>query len=152
MDLDVNWTNPVDIDEEIDTRITLNETFKRRESFMSNSINFQSMPIESNRNRLRIKFDKYFNAMHDELSQAINGIDSDRTIKIIKSNNLKKVSNEIILMILYCLQPTVRSKLGIFNYNRGEKLSETILRSICKCKIYIRYIYLIYIFFCFIQL
>ena len=32
MDLDVDWTTSIEIDEEIDARITLNETFKRRES------------------------------------------------------------------------------------------------------------------------
>jgi len=88
MDFDANWTIPVDINEENDTRITLNETFKRRESLISSSVSFQSVPSDDlNRNRLRIKFNKYFNSMNDELIQSINGIDSDRsTTKNLKKN------------------------------------------------------------------
>ena len=134
MDLDVNWIIPIDIDDENDGRITLNETFKRRESISVQSDDSNKL----NRNRLRTKFDKYFNSMNDELVHAINGIDSDRSRKFIQSNNLKKVNPEIILMILYCLQPTVRSKISVFTFNKGEKLSEIILRSICKCKINIQ--------------
>ncbi|CAF3482459.1 unnamed protein product [Rotaria sp. Silwood1] len=74
--------------------------------------------------------------MYDELIQAINGIDSDHATKIVKSDNLKKVSDEIILMVLYCLQPTVRSKISIFNFTKDEKLSEIILRSICKFTVF----------------
>ncbi|CAF3447822.1 unnamed protein product [Rotaria sp. Silwood1] len=74
--------------------------------------------------------------MYDELIQAINGIDSDHATKIVKSDNLKTVSDEIILMVLYCLQPTVRSKISIFNFTKDEKLSEIILRSICKFTVF----------------
>lgn len=95
--------------------------------------------------RLRIKFDKYFKSMRDELILAINGIDNEQPTKIIKIDKLKKVSDEIILMILYCLQPTVRSKLSVFNMNKDEKLPEIILRRICKCKVKSIYILLIYI-------
>lgn len=73
--------------------------------------------------------------MYDELIQVINGIDNYHPRKIMKSNKLKKVSNELMLMILYCLQPSVRSKISVFNLNKDEKLPEVILRSICKCKI-----------------
>jgi hypothetical protein len=60
MDLDVNWTTVVDIDDEHDTRITLNETFKRRESL---SLYTPSYPSDdSNRiNRNRYERDEYFN-------------------------------------------------------------------------------------------
>ncbi|CAF1295890.1 unnamed protein product, partial [Rotaria sordida] len=136
MDLDINWTTPVNINEENDTCITLNKTFKGKESTSLHSDNFQSMESDDSnkfsRNRLRMKFDKYFNSMYDELTQAINGIDSDHPTKIIKSDKLKKVNDEIILMVLYCLQPMVRSKISVFNFNKDEKLSEIILRSICK--------------------
>ncbi len=125
MDLDANWTTPIDINEETDARITLNETFKRRESFLSNT---------DDRNRLRFKFEKYFQSMNEELIQAINGLGSDRSTKMFKSQQRATISSEIILMVLYCLQPTVRSKISVFNFNKGEKLSETILRSICKGK------------------
>ena len=73
--------------------------------------------------------------MNDELIQAINGVNGDYSTKNIKADNLKKVNSEIILMVLYCLQPTVRSKISVYSLNKGEKLSETILRSTCKCKI-----------------
>ncbi|UJR20407.1 hypothetical protein I4U23_023538 [Adineta vaga] len=129
MDLDVNWTTAINIDDETDTRIALNGTFKRRDSITP-------MPSDnshrSNRNRLLHKFDKYISTMTDELVQAVNGIDRDRSTKVIKSDGLKKVNMDILLMILYCLQPTVRGKISVFNFNKGEKLSETILRSICK--------------------
>jgi hypothetical protein len=78
--------------------------------------------------------------MNDELTQAINGIDYDRLVKVKKSDNLKKIKSDIILMVMYCLQPIVRSKITVFNFNKSGKLSETILRSICKCKIFIRLI------------
>ncbi|CAF2673374.1 unnamed protein product [Rotaria sp. Silwood2] len=136
MDLDINWTTPVNINEENDTRIILSETFKGKESISLHSANLQPMESDDsnrlNRNLLRMKFDKYFNSMYDELIQTINGIDRDHSTKIIKSDKLKKVSHEIILMVLYCLQPMVRSKISVFNFNKDEKLSEIILRSICK--------------------
>lgn len=84
--------------------------------------------------RLRIKFDKYFNAMRDELIEAINGFDNYQSRKILKSDKLKKVNNEIILMILYCLQPSVRSKMIVLTLDKDEKLPDIILRSIWKCK------------------
>lgn len=136
MDLDIHWTTTVDIDEEIDSRITLNETFKRRESLILNSM--QSPPgknDDSNRNRLRKKFEKYANSMTEELIQAINGIGIDRSQKTSKFSNLKTISPDILLMVFYCLQPTIRLKISVFNYSKDEKLAETILRSICKCKI-----------------
>jgi hypothetical protein len=139
MDFDTTWLNPVDIDDEIDTRIMLNETFKRRESLLiPTSTNFQSINSSDdanrlNRNRLRIKFEKYYPTMNEELFQVINGIENDHSRKIL---HLKKINNEIILMILYCLQPIIRSKISIFNYNKNEKLSEIILQNICQCKIF----------------
>ena len=72
--------------------------------------------------------------MTDELVQAVNGIDRDRSTKVIKTDALKKINPDILLMVLYCLQPTVRAKISIFNVNKGETLPDTILRSICKCK------------------
>ena len=135
MDLDIHWKTTVDINEEIDSRITLNETFKRRESSISNSIQSSSGQIDdSNRNRLRKKFEKYANSMAEELIQAINGIGIDRSRKTSKFSNLKMISPDILLMVFYCLQPIIRSKISVFNYSKDEKLAETILRSICKCK------------------
>ncbi|CAF1028475.1 unnamed protein product [Adineta ricciae] len=118
MDLDANWTVPLDIDREI---------FVQQNSTCS--------PLstdESNRHRLSKKFEKYLSAMTDELVQAVNGIDRDRSIKVIKTDTLKKINPDILLMVLYCLQPTVRAKISIFNVNKGETLPDTILRSICK--------------------
>lgn len=155
MDLDMDWTIPVDINEEADTRVNVNEPYNRNESMNLYSVNSQSTESSDygrlSRNRyvvtyfldtlvhcfrLRIKFDKYFNAMNDELIQAIYGHNSDQpTRKIIKSDHLKRVSNELILMVLYCLQPRVRSKISVFNLNKDKALSEVILRSICICKI-----------------
>ncbi|CAF4612367.1 unnamed protein product, partial [Rotaria sp. Silwood2] len=39
MDLDINWTTPVNINEENDTRIILSETFKGKESISLHSAN-----------------------------------------------------------------------------------------------------------------
>lgn len=130
MDLDTYWTTTVDIDEEIDPRITLNESFKRRESMQTSSGQLHDL----SRNRLRNKFEKYVNLMADELIQAINGIGIDRSRNTSKFSNLKKISPDVLLMIFYCLQPTIRSKISVFNYSKDEKLAETILRRICKCK------------------
>ena len=139
MDLDPTWLNPVEIDDEIDTRIMLNETFKRRESLLiPTSSSFQSIQSDEanrlSRNRLRIKFEKYYNTMNEELVQAINGIRSHRLRRTLQSQTQKKIPNEILLMVLYCLQPIVRSKISVFDYSKDEKLPEIILRSICQCK------------------
>ncbi|CAF0946556.1 unnamed protein product [Adineta steineri] len=120
MDLDVDWTNPVDIND----YIISND---------SNNLDSTTNPSNnSNGNPLFVKFEKYIDSMSDELFQAINGTDRSRSRKIIITDNLKTINDNILLMILYCLQPKVRSKISIFDYNKNEKLSETILRSICK--------------------
>ena len=136
MDLDVNWKTIVDIDEEIDSRVALNDTSKQRESLLSNSIRYSptTQIDDPNPNRLGKKFEKYANLMKEELTQAINGIGIDRTRKTSKLSNPKKINPQILLMVFYCLQPTIRSKISVFNYDKNEKLSETILRTICKCK------------------
>ena len=121
MDVDLHWPKPVDIDTET---ISLNGTFKRCESGEGNV----------GRNRLQMKFEKYAQSMTEELVQAINGVGNDRLRQNVKTRNMKKLSPEILLMVFFCLQPGVRKKISVFNYNRGEKLTETILRSICKCK------------------
>ena len=40
----------------------------------------------------------------------------------------------ILDQTMYCLQPAVRSSIDVFNLDSDENLSETIFRSICKCK------------------
>lgn len=72
--------------------------------------------------------------MIDELVQAINGKEVDRINVFNRSEVLKEVNGEILLMILFCLQPVVRSKITIFNLNNGYKLPEMILQSICRSK------------------
>lgn len=67
--------------------------------------------------------------MSEELGEAINGADSSGK----KNAHLKQVNAEEILpMILFCLQPTVRSRITVFNVNRSGQLPEIILRSILK--------------------
>ena len=66
--------------------------------------------------------------MTEELSEAINGNDSAGK----KGVRLKQVNAEILPMILFCLQPTVRSRITVFNVNRSAQLPEIILRSILK--------------------
>jgi hypothetical protein len=59
-----------------------------------NCVTFPSILLDDinrlNRNRLLVKFEKYFTLMNDELIQAINGIGSDRSRKILKTIHLKK--------------------------------------------------------------
>lgn len=45
-----------------------------------------------------------------------------------------KVDDNLVRQVMYCLQPSVRSDIEIFNLNSDGNLSETILRSICRCK------------------
>lgn len=84
---------------------------------------------------MRKKFERYRNGLTDELIQAINGKDINRINLFNKTEVLKGVNEEIVLMILYCLQPLVRSKITIFNLNNGYKLPEMILQSICRSKV-----------------
>ena len=66
--------------------------------------------------------------MSEELSEAINGSGSSTK----KGVRLKQVNEEILPMILFCLQPAVRSRITVFNVNRSGQLPEIILRSILK--------------------
>ena len=83
--------------------------------------------------RLRAKFEKYLVAMNDELLEAINGNDFTRPNHLQTSNRMKKVNDDILMMVMYCLQPTVRSQLTVFDFNKNEKLPEILLQTICKC-------------------
>jgi hypothetical protein len=47
----------------------------------------------------------------------------------------KKKVNLIARQVMYCLQPAVRSNITVFNLNSDDDLSETIFRSICRCKL-----------------
>lgn len=64
-------------------------------------------------------FEKYRERIEDDLqSVALGG----------------KIDENLIRQVMYCLQPSVRSDITIFNLNSDSDLSETILRSICGCK------------------
>ena len=83
--------------------------------------------------RLRSKFEKYVVAMNDELVEAINGHDLTRPSHLHKSTRMKKVNDDTLMMVMYCLQPTIRSQLTVFDFNKNEKLPEILLQTICKC-------------------
>jgi hypothetical protein len=42
---------------------------------------------------------------------------------------------EIVCQVMYCLQPAVRSDITLFNLYSDSDLTETVFRSICRCKL-----------------
>jgi hypothetical protein len=41
----------------------------------------------------------------------------------------------IVDQVMYCLQPAVRSDITLFNLYSDSDLTETVFRSICRCKL-----------------
>ena len=70
--------------------------------------------------------------MSDDLTQAINGLTLNGKPMFQESYQIKQISNEILSMVLFCLQPKVRTNITVFNLNKSGNLQEMILRSICK--------------------
>lgn len=54
--------------------------------------------------------------------------------KPTENDKLSEKMETILDQAMYCLQPAVRSSIDVFNLDSDENLSETIFRSICKCK------------------
>jgi len=50
-------------------------------------------------------------------------------------NKPDKDVDEIAKQVMYCLHPTVRSDITVFNLNSDNDLSATIFESICQCKL-----------------
>ncbi len=61
----------------------------------------------------------------------IHQLDED----LIQTLSLKETNETLLRQVMYCLQPAVRSDITVFNLNSDNDLSETIFRSICKCKL-----------------
>ena len=51
-----------------------------------------------------------------------------------KKSSKKNEKDNTLCQVMYCLQPAVRSGISVFDLNSNDDLSETIFRSICKCK------------------
>ena len=51
-----------------------------------------------------------------------------------KPNESEQIIDRLLLKIKYCLQPTVRDNIQVFNLTPDNHLTETIFRSICQCK------------------
>lgn len=85
-------------------------------------------------------FAKYVEQLRKDLDAVVSHDDESNKAKrkVQSSNNKKdKRTNKIdaaLGQVMYCLQPAVRSGLSVFNLNSDSNLSETIFRSICKCK------------------
>jgi hypothetical protein len=48
---------------------------------------------------------------------------------------IKKDVLVIVYQVMYCLQPAVRSDITLFNLYSDSDLTETVFRSICRCKL-----------------
>jgi hypothetical protein len=51
------------------------------------------------------------------------------------NNDRDKKIDDALDKVLYCLQPSIRSNITVFNLNSENDLSDTIFGSICKCKL-----------------
>ena len=51
-----------------------------------------------------------------------------------KPNEFEQIIDRLLLKIKYCLQPTVRDNIRVFNLTPNNDLTETVFRSICQCK------------------
>src|SRR5579871_7017811 len=86
-------------------------------------------------------FGKYAKQLRDDLDAIISHDDDSSKIKkkSQSSNNSKdpreKKLEDAFRQVMYCLQPAVRSGITVFDLNSDNSLSETIFRSICKCKL-----------------
>jgi hypothetical protein len=85
-------------------------------------------------------FKPYSKQLREELDAIISHDDDSNKSKRkkqsgdnAKDNRSKKVDSALG-EVMYCLQPAVRSGIAIFNLNSNNSLSETIFRTICKCK------------------
>ena len=72
-------------------------------------------------------FSKYRSQIKEDICDIISH-DDDILSKTKANNQSSKESNEqtdkIISQVMYCLQPTVRSNITIFNLNSDSDLSE----------------------------
>lgn len=96
-------------------------------------------------------FRKYRSQIREDIGDIISHDDDTfnqtKTInQSLKTSNdpFEQKMNDLVSQVMYCLQPTVRSNITIFNLNSDNDLSETIFRSICQCMlIYFEYFMII---------
>jgi Zn-dependent metalloprotease len=91
--------------------------------------------------RLIEKFNKYSVQLEKDLNSIISHDDESKKPKKNKQSSNHKKDDEKhkfdleLRQVMYCLQPAVRSGISVFDLNSDNGLSETIFRSICKCKL-----------------
>jgi hypothetical protein len=79
--------------------------------------------------------------METDLKRTLRGDDDDSVKKkrqkstTTERNKREKKLDNALSQVLYCLQPSVRSNITVFNLNSENDLAETIFGSICKCKL-----------------
>jgi hypothetical protein len=84
-------------------------------------------------------FINYSGKMSEELEDILTHDDDSSNKKAGKESSsspedVPKTASPTLLHAMYCLQPAVRAGIEVFDLNSDKKLSETIFRSICKCK------------------
>jgi hypothetical protein len=88
--------------------------------------------------RLRCIFEKHLTLLTQDLETVLRHDDQQDTNhqKIGTGHkNLNEKFEKEVDQVLYCLQPSIRRYITVFNLNSEDDLSETIFRGICKCKL-----------------
>ena len=82
-------------------------------------------------------FKKYDEKLRKDLEGIVSHDDDlykrKRKRQSIKEDRPEKIKTTVA-QVMYCLQPAVRSGIAVFDLDSDDNLSETIFRSICRCK------------------
>ncbi|CAF2070799.1 unnamed protein product [Rotaria magnacalcarata] len=81
--------------------------------------------LNSEHYRLATMFAKHFDRLYKDIKDTFLGRN--------KSNKIREQDENTLLtnIVMFCLQPAVRTHINVFNLNSEAELSETIFRSIC---------------------
>ncbi|CAF1538232.1 unnamed protein product, partial [Didymodactylos carnosus] len=152
LEQDPEWTLPIDIGEleEIKSvkprrlsKIDQRRTSKLPQQQTTTSENSQE---EQERNKLpditeyHLNIDREKKKFKDHETQIMNGLklivssDDDVLSKEQRSEQIDKKVQDVLLHVMYCLQPAVRGNITIYNLNTDQDLSDTVFRSICKSR------------------
>ena len=82
-------------------------------------------------------FKKYDEKLRKDLEGIVSHDDDPykpkRKRQSMKEDRSEKIKTTVA-QVMYCLQPAVRSGIAVFDLDSDDNLSQTIFRSICRCK------------------
>lgn len=78
-------------------------------------------------------FKKYKAQIEKDLN---NTFYDDNNLKKRKNLDGEKETDRTLDYVLFCLQPSIRSNISIFNLNSENNLADTILGRVCECKLH----------------